>query len=463
MYRFNKIFCVGLSILLLVNFHSYNVFSQDFTSVADGAWESNLTWGEPAGAVAGVNFPSRTNSVSIGHNVTIDATNDNGSTAEAPNSLGINEVCGAGCLGTCNTPTGCNTAGFSQEGTITVTNGGTLTTTVPSMFKGDVTILSGGSADIQADVFILALFDAQTGATSVAFGDDVVISADGVINFDVAITVVDDLYLDGDNAGICGNGSMTLGGGGSDIRVWNTSDEEVLDQFCDNVTVTCSDGNCCDTGAGNGDCPDDLIVAADTGGGGEISPAEGTGDEDVILPIDLIFFRVNTNSDEYNFTWATASEIDNAFFTIEGSNDGKNWTSLTEVEGAGTSNIRIDYEHLYSRRVSLNYFRLKQTDFDGQYSYSYIVSPRSNNESYEIEIFPNPTSDFATILMKNEQSIQKIRLISMDGRIVKSMASEDLGSSKILIPVNHLENGIYAVIIDLYNGSKHTSTIKVQK
>ena len=70
--------------------------------------------------------------------------------------------------------------------------------------------------------------------------------------------------------------------------------------------------------------------------------------------------------------WSTASESDNDYFTIEKSNDLENWQEIATINGAGNSTSIIHYmfeiENLLKEKSG--YYRLKQTDFNGQFSYS---------------------------------------------------------------------------------------------
>ncbi|MEM9326010.1 MAG: DUF2341 domain-containing protein, partial [Bacteroidota bacterium] len=109
------------------------------------------------------------------------------------------------------------------------------------------------------------------------------------------------------------------------------------------------------------------------------------------LPIDLIFFDAERAGDEVVVKWATASEIDNDFFTIERGSDGKTFDPIATVSGQGNSNERVDYSHNDNRPdPGFNYYRLKQTDFDGSYTYSNVVLVQDGiARTPELSIYPN--------------------------------------------------------------------------
>lgn len=104
----------------------------------------------------------------------------------------------------------------------------------------------------------------------------------------------------------------------------------------------------------------------------------------VPLPIELLSFNATPVNDAVQLTWSTASEKDNDFFTVERSIDGENWENVLFVEGAGTSIHRIDYASADLRPYKgLSYYRLKQTDFDGQFTHSSAVAVYVNSEDKE--------------------------------------------------------------------------------
>lgn len=113
-----------------------------------------------------------------------------------------------------------------------------------------------------------------------------------------------------------------------------------------------------------------------------ISGSTGAGSA---LPIELIYFNATPNQKTVDLTWATASELNNDFFTVERSIDGLTWEPVLTVNGAGTTNQRTNYRDIDTRPAAgLSYYRLKQTDFDGKWSYSNIQSVFMNNASVEL-------------------------------------------------------------------------------
>lgn len=94
------------------------------------------------------------------------------------------------------------------------------------------------------------------------------------------------------------------------------------------------------------------------------------------LPVELLSFNGSFNKTFNHLFWKTTSEINNDFFTIERSDNGINWEFVNNVDGSGNSNTIKEYEtkDYKFKENSTNYYRLRQTDYNGDYKYSNIIS-----------------------------------------------------------------------------------------
>src|SRR5690606_19164216 len=101
----------------------------------------------------------------------------------------------------------------------------------------------------------------------------------------------------------------------------------------------------------------------------------------VALPIVLSDFQASiTGSQTVQVEWSTFAEKNNDFFTVERSADGKNFEVLTAVEGAGSSNKKLSYSYEDKKPLTgYNYYRLKQTDFNGDFEYFKIVGVNNSH------------------------------------------------------------------------------------
>lgn len=108
------------------------------------------------------------------------------------------------------------------------------------------------------------------------------------------------------------------------------------------------------------------------------------------LPVELTYFRASLTPEKLvNLEWQTASELNNDAFEVERSKDGFDFTSVARVNGAGTTTGKTDYSIIDEAPLpGISYYRLKQIDFDGTYTYSHVVSVKRGEDPFIV--YPNP-------------------------------------------------------------------------
>jgi hypothetical protein len=108
----------------------------------------------------------------------------------------------------------------------------------------------------------------------------------------------------------------------------------------------------------------------------------------ITLPIDLMYLRATAVENNVQLDWATAQEINNDYFTIEKSADGKNFTEVATVNGKGNSKEVNKYSAVdYAPYRGVTYYRLKQTDFDGKFTYSKTVAVQMNSIANSLQAY----------------------------------------------------------------------------
>jgi hypothetical protein len=143
------------------------------------------------------------------------------------------------------------------------------------------------------------------------------------------------------------------------------------------------------------------------------------------LPIELLYFKAKAAGNKVELTWATSAEKDNDFFTVERSTDGRNFDVLLTKPGAGDSRVTLTY-NAYDERPTGNliYYRLKQTDFDGKFTYSEIASVRMEKSTANARlktesVGPNPFTDsFRMQFMLEEAAEAELTITSINGQLV---------------------------------------------
>jgi hypothetical protein len=141
----------------------------------------------------------------------------------------------------------------------------------------------------------------------------------------------------------------------------------------------------------------------------------------ITLPIELLSFT-GTPKDNYNLLqWITKTEINNDYFTVERSLDGENYKAIATVKGAGNSSVQLHYSFKdYQAFKGINYYRLKQTDFNGELSYSEPIAVESegNNSLQLVSLYPNPTaSEINLKIASGEESNVTLLFTDLYGKI----------------------------------------------
>ncbi|MBK9415548.1 MAG: T9SS type A sorting domain-containing protein [Bacteroidetes bacterium] len=161
------------------------------------------------------------------------------------------------------------------------------------------------------------------------------------------------------------------------------------------------------------------------------------------LPIDLLYFGATKKEKSVELDWSTATEINNELFVLERSIDGKEFYQIGTVIGAGNSTQQLNYTFSDSEPViGISYYRLKQIDFDGKYSYSKTVAINFNSSIQDVVIFPNPASKIVYITAK-DLSNSNIVISDVAGRILKTEKISDSKLSVYPIEIHDLLPGIY--------------------
>lgn len=184
------------------------------------------------------------------------------------------------------------------------------------------------------------------------------------------------------------------------------------------------------------------------------------------LPIELLSFTGKNDGKRNIIEWTTSTEINNDHFNLERSIDGKNFESFANINGAGNSTSTINYimqdNHPYN---GLTYYRLKQTDFNGNYSYSKVISIESKVSNVELSnVRPNPTTnDIMFDFYSSTSGKLNIQVIDFTGRIV---INEDVyvtdGKTTLNGKMNDLAKGIYSLKVT-FGQNEYTSVNKVIK
>ena len=158
-----------------------------------------------------------------------------------------------------------------------------------------------------------------------------------------------------------------------------------------------------------------------------------------ILPIELSYFRGKNWGQSNVLEWETETELNNDYFTLERMNAFGEFESIAEINGAGNSYSPLHYQFTdFNLEDDVHYYRLKQTDFDGKFSYSDHIQ-LGNTSSNNLNSFYWDTPNKQLIFEASEQT-RVFRLLDLSGRLVKQYLIEPNAKHYMTLPFAH---GLY--------------------
>jgi hypothetical protein len=131
-----------------------------------------------------------------------------------------------------------------------------------------------------------------------------------------------------------------------------------------------------------------------TGYMGGFSPFALNGNQP--LPVSWLYVKGDCSNGRRSLSWATATEVNNRAFIVEGSADGNVWNKITEVAGSKESSTVKTYQ--VDINMDYNYVRILQEDYDGAFDYSEVVYMNCSAVETEVAIVPNPSEGIFRIL-----------------------------------------------------------------
>ncbi len=166
------------------------------------------------------------------------------------------------------------------------------------------------------------------------------------------------------------------------------------------------------------------------------------------LPIDLMSFDAQVVDDEraVKLDWSTASETDNDFFAVERSYNNVDWKPILILPGAGTSSEMIEYQAFDEDPLfGLSYYRLKQTDFDGKYTYSDLRQITIGEFEKQMTVYPNPTE--GELFVKGDpEELATIEVVFLSGqRVQEGLVIRRVSPTEMRLDVSSLPTGIYTL------------------
>ena len=176
----------------------------------------------------------------------------------------------------------------------------------------------------------------------------------------------------------------------------------------------------------------------------------------VALPVKLLYFKAQASNDKVILNWATAQEINNEAFIVERSTDGVQYQSMATLAGKGNSSNTSYYTYTDNAIAGKLYYRLKQVDADGRFTYSTVVAVSLQNEAKQISVYPNPVRDQFRLSMPQAVNEGVLCIYDSKGTIVlkqKVANGQYINSSQ-------LAGGVYFVNVEAKGAVYKTTIVK---
>ena len=190
------------------------------------------------------------------------------------------------------------------------------------------------------------------------------------------------------------------------------------------------------------------------------------GDQDVPLPVKLLYFRAEVSSGVV-LQWATASEIDNDYFAIERSENGIDYYQIATLLGNGTYDGLLEYEYVDKKpQAAVEYYRLKQVDFDGVSETFQPIRVEASGvlPEHKISLYPSVVGNGQLNITSDQPLyIHDLTVYSMKGGALMSVGhAEQNTMNTYLLDVNQLTSGVYILRLKTTEGDTFTNRFVVK-
>jgi hypothetical protein len=176
-----------------------------------------------------------------------------------------------------------------------------------------------------------------------------------------------------------------------------------------------------------------------------------------VAPVTLTSFSAHLKGNGVNIDWTTSQELNNKYFQVERSADGNsNWSVIATVNGSGNSQVAIKYNTFdASPLAGVNYYRLKQVDYDGKSGYSKTVAIKLQLQKPSISVIANPFYNTLSVnFVSGTSEMVTARLIDVTGKqiAVQNWSINSGTSKKDFNNLGGLHHGMYILSIVNHSG-----------
>ena len=176
------------------------------------------------------------------------------------------------------------------------------------------------------------------------------------------------------------------------------------------------------------------------------------------LPLDFLSFSVTEQNGNALLNWTTTNEVNVARFEIERSANGTDFEVIGLLKANNVSDAINSYDFNDSSPLQeVNYYRIKQVDFDGAFEYTRIEFVLIQGAGWKVNVYPNPTTHSLNVITSLPTS-GRLKIVDLSGRVIMDYPTADDRSNSL--DVSNLPSGIYQLEFNSVLGVQRVRFVK---
>ncbi len=171
----------------------------------------------------------------------------------------------------------------------------------------------------------------------------------------------------------------------------------------------------------------------------------------VPLPLDWLSFTGTNSGNGIDLNWSVGDVVNNNYFEVEHSTDAQHFSSVGRLpnnDGIIMVPGSASYSFLDTNPANgINYYRIRQVDMDGNFSWSKIIAIIFRNSSQDFSLFPNPFHSNTLLLNSSQQFIRELRMVDVSGKLIQDQYINSNNNS-ITVDALKLSPGYYLLQVE---------------
>lgn len=180
------------------------------------------------------------------------------------------------------------------------------------------------------------------------------------------------------------------------------------------------------------------------------------GSSAVSLAVSFLSLNVSaTNNNGVFLEWSVTGEKIHDYYIVERTLDGHSWDTAGTIKGAGSNLSQLDYQYIDFPEVAEGtiYYRIKQTNDDGNYIYSDVKAVKVGTAKYNFQLYPNPNNGSFTIVSDAGVEITDLKIYDVLGK--SRFFQYHVEGRRIQMDASGLRNGSYILVISANNSKTY--------